>query len=73
MGMNYAMLWQIKITDFGLAKSSDDSGGLKTFCGTPHYFAPEVQNQQPAGQIIPNCCHGHIYVIINGFVSIVLR
>jgi serine/threonine protein kinase len=36
----------VKITDFGLAKSSEDSGGLKTYCGTPHYFAPEVQNQQ---------------------------
>lgn len=40
---------QVKITDFGLAKSSEDNGGLKTFCGTPHYFAPEVQNQQAAG------------------------
>ena len=29
-----------KLTDFGLAKKSGD--GLKTFCGTPAYFAPEV-------------------------------
>lgn len=36
----------VKITDFGLAKSAKDSGGLKTYCGTPHYFAPEVQNQR---------------------------
>ncbi len=34
----------VKITDFGLAKKIDDSSGgnLKTFCGTPQYFAPEV-------------------------------
>jgi phosphorylase kinase gamma subunit/serine/threonine-protein kinase Chk2/calcium/calmodulin-dependent protein kinase I len=31
----------IKLTDFGLAKSITDDG-LKTFCGTPAYFAPEV-------------------------------
>lgn len=29
----------IKVTDFGLAKSG---GKLKTFCGTPNYYAPEV-------------------------------
>lgn len=32
----------LKITDFGLAKKSDESNKLKTFCGTPQYFAPEV-------------------------------
>lgn len=32
---------QVKITDFGLAKRAT-SEGLKTFCGTPQYFAPEV-------------------------------
>jgi phosphorylase kinase gamma subunit/serine/threonine-protein kinase Chk2/calcium/calmodulin-dependent protein kinase I len=31
----------VKLTDFGLAKSVTDDG-LKTFCGTPQYFAPEV-------------------------------
>ena len=30
----------IKVTDFGLAKSTTD--GLNTYCGTPQYFAPEV-------------------------------
>jgi serine/threonine protein kinase len=30
----------VKLTDFGLAKAADE--GLKTFCGTPQYFAPEV-------------------------------
>lgn len=30
-----------QITDFGLAKRIT-SDGLKTFCGTPQYFAPEV-------------------------------
>ena len=32
----------IKLTDFGLAKKLDESGRMKTFCGTPQYFAPEV-------------------------------
>ena len=32
---------EIKLTDFGLAKKADHDG-LKTFCGTPQYFAPEV-------------------------------
>jgi len=31
----------VKLTDFGLAKSITEDG-LKTFCGTPQYFAPEV-------------------------------
>lgn len=31
----------VKLTDFGLAKSVTEDG-LKTFCGTPQYFAPEV-------------------------------
>jgi serine/threonine protein kinase len=33
----------IKITDFGLAKAVNGNDDvLKTFCGTPQYFAPEV-------------------------------
>ena len=35
----------VKLTDFGLAKSITDDG-LKTFCGTPQYFAPEVLRRQ---------------------------
>lgn len=31
----------VKITDFGLAKKTNKEG-LKTFCGTAQYFAPEV-------------------------------
>jgi serine/threonine protein kinase len=33
--------WDVQLTDFGLAKSLEGEG-LKTFCGTPQYFAPEV-------------------------------
>jgi len=32
----------LKITDFGLAWRNAQSRDCKTFCGTPHYFAPEV-------------------------------
>lgn len=35
----------IKLTDFGLAKTIDEQG-LRTFCGTPQYFAPEVLHRQ---------------------------
>mmetsp|Transcript_51876 Transcript_51876/g.70734 ORF Transcript_51876/g.70734 Transcript_51876/m.70734 type:complete len:851 (+) Transcript_51876:2-2554(+) len=35
----------VKITDFGLAKRVE-AEGLKTFCGTPQYFAPEVLKRQ---------------------------
>lgn len=31
-----------KIADFGLARKNMKSMDCKTFCGTPHYFAPEV-------------------------------
>lgn len=34
--------FNIKLTDFGLAKVADDSNKLKTFCGTPQYYSPEV-------------------------------
>lgn len=30
----------IKIADFGLAKRLDDKGCLKSYCGTPQYYAP---------------------------------
>ncbi len=33
---------EVKISDFGLAKVASDSQRLKTYCGTPQYFAPEV-------------------------------
>merc|ERR1712194_82874 len=33
---------EVKLTDFGLAKAVTNGDGLKTFCGTPQYFAPEV-------------------------------
>ncbi|GMI03052.1 hypothetical protein TrLO_g8891 [Triparma laevis f. longispina] len=34
----------VKLTDFGLAKEQGE--GLKTFCGTPQYFAPEVMRRR---------------------------
>lgn len=35
----------VKLTDFGLAKKANQEG-LKTFCGTPQYFAPEVLSRK---------------------------
>ena len=35
----------VKLTDFGLAKTVS-ADGLKTFCGTPQYFASEVLKRQ---------------------------
>ena len=35
----------VKLTDFGLAKEVKGND-LKTFCGTPQYFAPEVLKRQ---------------------------
>lgn len=50
---------RVKITDFGLAKSATEGGGLKTFCGTPHYLAPEVQTQQASGSgSLPTTTYG---------------
>lgn len=33
---------QPKLADFGLARMNMKTKDCKTFCGTPHYFAPEV-------------------------------
>eukprot|EP00927_Polykrikos_kofoidii_P024378 TRINITY_DN22182_c0_g1_i1.p1 TRINITY_DN22182_c0_g1~~TRINITY_DN22182_c0_g1_i1.p1 ORF type:complete len:632 (-),score=93.21 TRINITY_DN22182_c0_g1_i1:394-2103(-) len=33
-----------KLTDFGLSRKNMRSRDCRTFCGTPHYFAPEVIN-----------------------------
>jgi len=33
---------RIKITDFGLAKLSENKSYMKTLCGTPQYVAPEI-------------------------------
>jgi serine/threonine protein kinase len=38
---SHPVVYQVKVTDFGLAKKANREG-LKTFCGTPQYFAPEV-------------------------------
>ncbi|KAG0671522.1 hypothetical protein C6P45_000354 [Maudiozyma exigua] len=44
----------IKITDFGLAKVQATESGLKTFCGTLAYVAPEVLNNRSNAQAASN-------------------
>eukprot|EP00916_Digyalum_oweni_P026108 GHVL01042931.1.p1 GENE.GHVL01042931.1~~GHVL01042931.1.p1 ORF type:complete len:554 (+),score=136.04 GHVL01042931.1:285-1946(+) len=34
----------VKISDFGLARYVPNERNCQTFCGTPHYFAPEMIN-----------------------------
>lgn len=48
--MQAAAVVQVKLTDFGLAKKIGGEG-LRTFCGTPQYFAPEMlqEQQRPGG------------------------
>ena len=45
------------LTDFGLAKRANQEG-LKTFCGTPQYFAPEVRTY--AHTHIRTYAHTHV-------------
>ena len=53
------------MVDFGLAKRLDENnGGLKTFCGTPPYFAPEVRRLGPV--------HVCLYVCIYPCVSLLV-
>ena len=50
---------EVKITDFGLAKRTNQEG-LKTFCGTPQYFAPEVlRRKAPADSDAMRSSYGH--------------
>jgi serum/glucocorticoid-regulated kinase 2 len=36
----------IRLTDFGLSKSIEQSEDTYTFCGTPQYLAPEIINRR---------------------------
>lgn len=41
----------VRLTDFGLSKESVSEGEVThTFCGTPHYLAPEIINRQGYGK-----------------------
>jgi serine/threonine protein kinase len=42
----------VRLTDFGLSKQTEDSKQTHTFCGTPHYLAPEVINRTGYGPAV---------------------
>ncbi|KAF3994778.1 hypothetical protein FT663_01134 [Candidozyma haemuli var. vulneris] len=54
----------VKITDFGLAKISDNATFMKTFCGTLAYVAPEVitgkYDSQQASQDSPHINYSNL-------------
>lgn len=42
----------IKVTDFGLSKENVVDDGVKSFCGTPEYLAPEVLKRTKYGKAV---------------------
>jgi serine/threonine protein kinase len=42
--------WQVKLTDFGLAKEIDDSKPTNSMCGTVEYMAPEIVSAKGHGK-----------------------
>ena len=44
----------VKLADFGIATIIGDQSGAQTYCGTPHYFAPEVhrRSHQASNRVI---------------------
>lgn len=59
---------QLKITDFGLAKSGGDEKAFHTACGTPGYVAPEVLKNQDYGKEVDCWSMGVIlYIILCGY------
>ncbi|KAH9261446.1 hypothetical protein BASA81_000090 [Batrachochytrium salamandrivorans] len=42
----------IKVTDFGLSKENVVDDGVKSFCGTPEYLAPEVLKRVKYGKAV---------------------
>lgn len=58
----------IKITDFGLAKLTENKGLMKTACGTPGYVAPEILKQQLYDSQVDLWSIGVIlYILLCGF------
>lgn len=40
--LNFVLLVQVLLTDFGLAKEIDESSRSNSMCGTTEYMAPEI-------------------------------
>lgn len=55
----------VKITDFGLAKISDNSSVMKTFCGTLAYVAPEVISGKYDSQMTSKAERNHYSSLVD--------
>eukprot|EP00980_Cylindrotheca_fusiformis_P030184 scaffold24525_cov162-Cylindrotheca_fusiformis.AAC.1 len=43
---------QVKLSDFGFAKTVDKKNSCRTLCGTPGYLAPEILERWPAYDVV---------------------
>eukprot|EP00659_Diplonema_papillatum_P009100 gene9100-14098_t len=61
----------LKLSDFGLAKWTGDRSTMLTFCGTPLYIAPEIQNSNGYTLAVDMWSLGIIlYILLTGSIPV---